>query len=247
MTSCLLNKNEVRTLIRMFHKKLRLQADPFKSEEHLKQRNLIISFVCLKLKPALDATAKTWVKRGYCDLPDATSLINESIILSVDKYNPVKGKCKFTSFLWTRSKWCLLNFLATAKRPRRNPLAASLSFMEELPVVSIDVSIPELKYIKERFLVSMDETIASGDNKTTLADIIPDKSGIDDNINFNMLLDSVNRHCDEKQKVILSLLQQNYSYKEIASQLGDSPKDVISQILVLRKKLRRKLGHLRTA
>lgn len=252
MISCLLTKKDNDSIMRMFVKKARLQkealTDPLKEEAHLRQRNLIVQFVLQKLGPALKARVKTWTARKYCDEADASSLVYEHVIIAVDKYKPEKGKCTFTSFLWTVSNRAFANFISASKRQKRDPQSANTAQSEEAPVLSIDVEIPNISSIKERFLVSLDETAPQLENHTgnlTLADIVPDPSQVEDSLTFNMLMGTIQNHCTEQQQRIVELLQQNYTYKEIADELGSTPGTISRQIQQLRKKLKYELRNLR--
>lgn len=237
MISCLLTKKDNTSIMRMFVKKARLQrealTDPLQHETHLRQRNLIIQFVLDKLGPALNARIKTWTSRRYCEEADAISLVHEHVVMAVDKYKPEKGKCTFTSFLWTVSNRAFSNHISASKRQKRDPQSAnqavSSGFSSEEPTSS------------SRFLVSLDESTSTSDDNShqlTLGEIYADPKQIDDSLNFTTMLKVVYQHCSDHQKLILALLQQNYTYKEIASQLGTTPGAISREIQQLRRKLK---------
>lgn len=252
MISCLLTTKDNDLIMRMFKKKARLQqealSDPGRVEAHLRQRNLIIQFVLDKLGPAVKARIKTWTARKYCEEADAESLVYEHVVMAVDKYKPERGKCRFTSFLWTVSNRAFSNFLSAARRQKRDPHSASVAQSGEELFVPIDgeVNLPHLS--RERILVSLDETVSAHGalhSPITLADIVPDSSQVDDSLNFSMMVDTIDRRCTDQQRTILVLLQQNYTYKEIAKHLGTTPGTVSRQIQQLRKKLRHELRNYR--
>jgi RNA polymerase sigma factor (sigma-70 family) len=249
MISCLLNKKDKKILQKMFTEKIRLQKefllDPAKEEAYLTQRNLIVNFVLKQLGPALRARIKTWALRKYCDEADAISLVHEHVLMAVDKYQPDRGNCSFTSFLWTLSNRAFASFMNRGKRQKRNPAirGKSQQIGQDEGSIPIDKEFAP-KSIKERFLVSLDESLSSEEkfSNLTLSDTVAESGRIDDNLSFDMLLKTINAKCTDLQKDIIALLQQNYTYKEIASQLDTTPQVISFQILKLRKKLKQELS-----
>jgi RNA polymerase sigma factor (sigma-70 family) len=246
MISCLLNKKDKTILHQMFVKKSQLQKefldDPSKEEDYIAQRNLIIKFVLKQLGPALRARIKTWSFRKYCDEADASSLVYEHVLMAVDRYELNRGNCSFTSFLWTTSNRAFGNYMNRNNRQKRNPgVNKRSSVNNSLP---IDSEVVLNKHVKERFLVSLDESLSSADSmeNLTLSDVISESGHIDDDLNFDTLLETINSKCNDLQKSIISLLQQKYTYKEIASKLGTTPQVISFQILKLRKKLKKELN-----
>lgn len=250
MISCLLTPKDNMLIMRMFKKKARLQqealVDPTKIQVHLVQRNLIVQFVFKSLGPALQARISTWTARKYCEHADAQSLVYEHVVMAVDKYKPEKGKCMFTSFLWTISNRAFSNFISASKRQKRDPQTSSSTPGDAQALVPIDSEVSLALVARTRKLVSLDESVSSGDTGTlTLADVVADSQAIEDTLSFSMLQDEVDSHCNEQQQVLLALLQQNYTYKEIADHVGLTPGTVSRQIQQLRKKLRYELKNFR--
>lgn len=252
MTSCLFTSKQKKILAIMFAKKERLQKefalDPTKEQVYLLQRNLITEYIMRCMGPALEARIRTWVSRKYCEEDVARSLVYEHVLITVDKYCPSRGNCSVSSFLWTISNRAFANHINTAKRQKRDPRTAQLARGEdEESLVSIDLEVTN--QVKERFLVSLDEPTSSLDDSSyrlTLADVVPDPARIDEALTFELLLKTIHKHCSEQQKAIVSLLQQNFTYKEIADQLGCTAGIVSRQIQQLRKKLQHEIKSIRT-
>lgn len=227
----------------MFAKKALLEQamkdDATKAEEFYQYRNQIIFFVMDRLGPALAARIKTWTVRRYCEEADAQSLVYEHVVMAVDKFKPERGNCKFSSFLWTVSNRDFGNFLNAAKRQKRDPGA----------VVPIDSTVEPGQIVKkEKYLVSLDETITQSEDyvgEGTLADLIADKQPIDKDLNLSLLVDLIYQYCTDQQKVIVDLIQQEYTYKEIAEHLNSTPAVVSRQIQCLKQKLKRELKNFR--
>lgn len=252
MISCLFTPKEKKLLAIMFAKKERIQKefklDPTREQAYLRQRNAIIEYVLKCMGPALEARIKTWVTRKYCSEADARSLVYEHVLITVEKYCPSRGNCSVSSFLWTVSNRAFSNFVSAAKRQKRDPQSAILATSEEEAIVPLDLTADQVVSARERLLVSLDETGPySGESSTgsTLADVVPDPTQMDESLNFNMILEKVNSYCTDQQKVLLLLLQQNYTYKEIAKQVGATPGTVSRQIQQLRKKLKHELKNFR--
>lgn len=248
MISCLISGKDEALIRQMCKKrdKLQLQAkgNPDQEARYYSHREQMILFVFKKFKPALDARIQTWVVRNYCNQPDAESLVYEHVIMAVDKFKPERGNCKFSSFLWTLSNRAFSNFISASRRQKRDPQSASLAISDEEVLVPLDITASTIDSVRERLLVSLDESSPygnEGNSVSTLADTVPDPSQLDDSLNFSMILELVDSHCTEQQRVLLSLLQQNYTYKEIAKRVGTTAGTVSRQIQQLRKKLRHEL------
>lgn len=250
MISCLFTTKEKKLLAVMFAKKERIQnqfkLDPTREQAYITQRNAIVEYIMKCMKPALEARIKTWVTRHYCNEADARSQVYEHVLITVDKYCPSRGNCSVSSFLWTISNRAFSNFISAAKRQKRDPQSASTSLEQEV-LVPLDMDASTLGVVKERLLVSLDESAPYGEegSSATLADIVQDPTQIEDSLNFSTILELVDSHCTEHQRTLLSLLQQNYTYKEIAKQVGATPGTISRQIQQLRKKLRHEFKNTR--
>lgn len=238
MISCLLSKKDDKILMEMFVEKARLQKeaelDPTKIEVHITQRNLIVTFVMDKLGPAMKARIATWTARKYCNEADAESLVYEHLLIAVDKYKPERGKCKFTSFLWTVSNRAFSNFISAANRSKRNPNTLQSQHKGQ----------QNGQFQQDRALISLDE-VAEYEESTSLSSTVSDSSNIEDKLQYESLLTLVYKKCTDQQKVIVDLLQQNYTYREIAEITQSTPAIVSRQLQSLKKTLKDDLKNTR--
>lgn len=247
MISCLFTEKEKKILALLFKKKERLQLefkqDSQKEQAYIRQRNIIIEYIMKVMGPALEARIKTWTSRKFCDEADARSQVYEHVLIAVDKYCPSRGNCSVSSFLWTVSNRAFSNFISAGKRQKRDPQSASIALNED-PIVTIDLEVTAPLEVKERFLVSLDESGPQTDNiKTlTIADTIADPVCMEDSLTFNSIMTTIQTQCTDQQQKILSMLQQNYTYREIADEIGTTSSLVSRQIQQLRKKLKQELN-----
>lgn len=250
MVSCLLSSEDEKKIRKMFSKKAKLELaskkDPSKEKLYFKCREDIILFTYRKLEPALHARAETWATRGYCDRADAVSMIQEHLVQAVDKFKPERGNCKWTSFLWTVSNRSFSNFLSSNNRKKRNPRSSWVQDSD--PVIPLDSTISKGS-IGERYLISLDETTSASleldETALTIADTVVDPYNFEDAFQFETLLNSIHERCTDEQKLLLQLLQENYTYKEIAKHLNIPPTTVSRHIQTLRRKLKDDLKFIR--
>lgn len=241
MVSCLFTSKQKKLLAIMFKKKEQLQkdfkVDLSKEQAYIRQRNVIAEYIMKCMKPALEARIKTWTIRHYCEEADARSLVYEHVLIAVDKYCPSRGNCSVSSFLWTVSNRAFANHISATRRQKRDPRPHPPGENMFAPQISSDHT--------QRYIVSLDETVSVSDGAgvpLVLGDVIPDTKQIDDALAIELLLKFIHKKCDPDQKILLSLLQQNYTYKEIAAQMNTDAGTISRQIQQLRKKLKHELN-----
>lgn len=240
MISCLLSKSDECKIQKMLLCRDKLLAavkrDPLGEAQYLKYRNAIVVFVLDRLGPALRARIKTWTVRHYCEDAEAESFVYEHVLMAVDKYKLGRGNCKFSSFLWTLSNRAFANHISATRRQKRDPRPHP---------PGENMFAPQSNDHSQRYIVSLDETVSVSDGSgvpLVLGDVIPDTKHIEDALAIELLLKFIHKKCDPDQKILLSLMQQNYTYKEIAALMNTDAGTISRQIQQLRKKLKHELN-----
>jgi RNA polymerase sigma factor (sigma-70 family) len=190
-------------------------------EKYLANRDVIMNVVLKSLPGKLQACQSYWSRTYRLDADECESLMWESVLTAIDTYKISRGKCKFTSFLWTVTAQIFKNYLSKIYAQKRTP-----RMKQGLGLKPVFAPIYSLSEYSDR---------AEDEGTQTLEDTLTDTVDIEQIAHDKLLVSNIYRQATKKQQRILKRLFVGKSYSEVGKVLHMSPSDICNLVKQLRE------------